>query len=328
MSEVKKNITVVILTYGGRKYIYQVLEYLKSKKQIRDIVIVSNGLVFSPPNYIEEYCHVINNKNNIGSSAGYLLGLDKAKKLNNEFTWLLDDDNLPDEDALDELLKVWEKNRFTEAANPVALQCYRTSQFAFKKFHDNVELDLLPYRDSFMCFHFRKLPRMIFNRLNPSLFAKRMNPTLQHANAAFYGGLFVETKTLLKIPAPNTNYFMYVDDLEFTNNIKKCGGAIFIASNCVINDLDFSLDLEMKRKILYHPLLDFSTNMKAFHYSRNIYHFTKSHLITNHFVYKINKAIFFCIIKTFSIIRSKNYRFKVFLSGIRSGAKLYNQSNV
>ncbi len=101
------------------------------------------------------------------------------------------------------------------------------------------------------------------------------------------------------------------------------GGEIFVVTNSVINDLDFSLNLDAKKKFFYHPILDFSTNSKAFHYARNIYYFTMIRLVSNRFIYRINKIIFMGIIRIFSMIRRKRYRFRVFLAGLRSGAELY-----
>ncbi|WP_436514763.1 glycosyltransferase family 2 protein [Ekhidna sp. To15] len=314
----------MILTYGGREFIFEVLDYLNGLKEVMDIVVVSNGQIFRTTKDLNPNLHIINTPKNIGSAAGYSIGLDKAKEIKNKFTWLLDDDNLPEKDALYQLLKVWYDNNFCSKTHPVALQCFRTSQFAYKNLFGSQELNLLPRKNAFMCFHFKRILRIFFNRINPPLYSKQFKKKILYpSNAAFYGGLFVKTKTLFAIPPPESKYFMYIDDIEFTNNIKRMGGEIFVVTNSVINDLDYSLDLDSKRKFLYHPILDFSTNLKAFHFSKNIYYFTISRLVTNRIVYEINKVIFMAIIRTFTIIRKKKYRFRVFLAGLRSGAELF-----
>ncbi len=173
MLQGKDKITVVILTYGGRSFVFTVLDYLNCLSQIKDIVIVSNGYAFKAPKNIKAHVHVVNNKKNTGSAAGYSMGLDKAKELKNEFTWLLDDDNLPEEDALNQLLEVWNKNEFSLKSHSVALQCFRTSQFAYKNLFGSQELNLLPSENAFMCFHFKRLLRIFLNRVNPPLYSKQ-----------------------------------------------------------------------------------------------------------------------------------------------------------
>ena len=259
-----KCITAVILTYGGRTYIYDVIKHLVKQQSIKDIVVVSNGQVFLPPSEIEIPCHVINNERNEGSATGYAAGIEKAKELDNQFVWLLDDDNLPEDDALEILLDIWEKNRYSNDEKPVALQCYRTSQFAYRNIFGKKELQLLPLRNSFMFFHVRNILKIILNKFKSKKYSIAHHQQLYKSDAAFYGGLFLETKTLHLIPPPNSIYFMYVDDLAFTAGIRKLGGTIFVIVDSVINDLDFSIQLEKKNRLLYHPILDFFNQYEGF----------------------------------------------------------------
>ena len=56
-----------------------------------------------------------------------------------------------------------------------------------------------------------------------------------------YGGLFFHRSIIDIIGLPDTNYFLYGDDFDFSYRITKKGGKIFLVTQSVIEDLEKSL---------------------------------------------------------------------------------------
>ncbi|MEP5612811.1 MAG: glycosyltransferase [Cyclobacteriaceae bacterium] len=324
-------ITVVIVTYAERRFFIDVASSLAKQNWICDFVIVSNGsganLDFEP---FGKPHHLVVIEQNSGAAAGFAAGIKFALTLENEFIWLLDDDNLPEPDALCVLLNFWNDKKLSLVANKTSLMSFRTSQFAYKSITYKKELNLLPTPNSFLGFHYKRLPKMIVDRINTR--RRRYSRKIVEAesivcNAGFYGGLFFSKKLMGTINLPDGDYFLYVDDLVFTSQIPRSGGKIYMLPKSIINDLDYSLPLTSKKKFLYHPALDFESNFKAFYYARNVSYFTRKYAISNRIVYLFNKSLLRMILGVIARLRNKRGRLKVMLSGIRAGERWYQSSS-
>lgn len=107
---------VIFLTYKNRHRFYSpLIERLISMK-IHDIIIVDNNAADESKDAIVGYMrkhpgklHVVVNEENVGTAIGFTQGIQHALGLGAEYFWLLDDDLMPEHDALANLFKVWEE---------------------------------------------------------------------------------------------------------------------------------------------------------------------------------------------------------------------------
>lgn len=109
-----KTIAAIIVTYNRKSLLEECLEALsKQTVQVFDIIVVDNASSDGTGDYLKEYGkeHPIvyyNTGANIGGAGGFNYGLRKAYELGYEYYWLMDDDTIPKEDALEKLLEAKE----------------------------------------------------------------------------------------------------------------------------------------------------------------------------------------------------------------------------
>src|SRR4051812_29956579 len=102
---------VITVTYGDRwEFLSTVLTRLLSIPGVSNVIVVNNASVYIVDDRItDDRVTLLNNAVNQGSAGGYSQGMRYAfENIDADFFWLLDDDNLPNQDALLELLRHWQ----------------------------------------------------------------------------------------------------------------------------------------------------------------------------------------------------------------------------
>src|SRR5437868_757112 len=107
-------IAAIVVTYNRRGLLEKCLEALKNQTiKLHSIIIVDNAstddteiwirnnLLNPPTTFI-----YLKLQENIGGAGGFNAGLTYIQKQNYEWSWIMDDDALPQEDALEQLLKI------------------------------------------------------------------------------------------------------------------------------------------------------------------------------------------------------------------------------
>tara|TARA_R110002126_G_scaffold264475_2_gene407542 strand:+ start:22042 stop:23004 length:963 start_codon:yes stop_codon:yes gene_type:complete len=313
-------ITAVIVTYADRfNLLNQVVESC-FQSNVSQIIIVDNNSVKSSKiklknlqNYHKEKISVLWNNENLGSAKAYKQGLEKARASKScEYIWLLDDDNKPQKEALKIVLEFWKH----KPDDVVSLLSFRPDRQQYKQavLENNPKL-VLGWANSFSGFH-------IVQKFNNFLFSKK---TVNNENIfgeiayAPYGGMFFHKSLLDEIGYPNEDYFLYSDDHDWSYRITKANKKIFLVLNSIINDIDTSWALIDKKSNTFTKIKN-APPLRVYYNTRNRILFEKNYLITNSFVYTVNRFIFMAILFFFAC-RSKN--FKVFKKAV-SDAKNNN----
>ncbi|RYE16485.1 MAG: glycosyltransferase, partial [Sphingobacteriaceae bacterium] len=129
MANIKYKVCVLTVTYGNRwRFLQQVLQRVLSFAEVVQVIVVDNASDFSvlkEASALNDHrVKVLVNAENKGSAGGYHQALKYAdEQVDADFFWLLDDDNLPDKNALKTLLENWEKLHGKNAEK--ALFCLR-----------------------------------------------------------------------------------------------------------------------------------------------------------------------------------------------------------
>ena len=132
------DVCAVIVSYGDRAVFFtEVIERLAHQNLIKHIVLVNNDIKGQSVDKLEELRSnkkiiVIDQGHNSGSAKGFKDGINKALKLNVDFIWLLDDDNLPQENALSVLDNIW-RDLSASGKENFALLSYRPDREIYKK---------------------------------------------------------------------------------------------------------------------------------------------------------------------------------------------------
>ena len=106
-----KKVIAVVVTYNRKELLKECIEALLNQNYKNcDVLVVDNASTDGTENYIKPLLdskRVIykNTGSNLGGAGGFNYGLKMAYALKYEFFWLMDDDTMPYNNALEELMK-------------------------------------------------------------------------------------------------------------------------------------------------------------------------------------------------------------------------------
>jgi GT2 family glycosyltransferase len=287
---------MVTVTYGNRwLYLSQLLTYAEKTQLIDEVVLVDNGSKYCVCKNVEssgfKKAFVLELGENRGSAEGFGVGISSAISRSADFIWLLDDDNLPNEGALDELMQCHERlidDKECAAINygvgVLALRPDRNEFVRAIKERNSISV----VRNSFMGLDvFSKLIRLpkreLYNRCNQFIMR---NPSCVFVDYAPYGGLLLPTDTIKKMGLPEKCFETYADDYEYSYRITREGGLIVLCGNALVNDLETSWN---RRKSSTHRLLsEESSENKIYLSVRNQVCWELCNFVTNRVLYSFN----------------------------------------
>ncbi|PSD44471.1 hypothetical protein C7E24_21510, partial [Stenotrophomonas maltophilia] len=242
-------------------------------------IVVSNAST-SDLNVIENEwgskLRVVRLSSNSGSANGYSVGIEAALADNAEFIWLMDDDNAPRQGALGRLHSQLEITARAYGAERSAALGFRPSHQADIAQGVNPE-HAYPLRSSFFGFHYRQLFFKIKRRIGPKAPLGAAPSSVQIPYAP-YGGLMASRKLFEAIGLPNADFVLYADDTEYTRRITSRGGAICLATDAELEDLEESWNLKESYPNTFLGWLKGGSDFRAFYAARNQTYFDKKNL--------------------------------------------------
>src|SRR4051794_31639024 len=102
-------ILAVVVTWNRKVLLERCLRAINSQTRAVDgIILIDNGSTDGPPEFLEAAGLIpsptvfyLRSKTNDGPAAGFAAGCDAAMKAGCDFIWIMDDDVIPDPDALE-----------------------------------------------------------------------------------------------------------------------------------------------------------------------------------------------------------------------------------
>ena len=340
IQEEYNKICVVIVTYGNRAHLAcQVIEQCFREK-IKKVIVINNNSDKQSKNKITALSSlhtnklkIISLKENSGSAGGFKKGLQEFYKENAfEYVLLLDDDNLPDTTTIYKLLK-----------NFLSLSCCNklTAVHAFRKANDintstQIESYILPRmstfnKNSFLGFNLSN----IFRKILPIFYTKRICTILNSnkeisLNSAPFGTLFFHKSLLDKIGYPKEELYLYMDDVEFTNRIKKNNGEIYLIPNAIVHEIDKSTWNPSHRFFNVFMYLENTSLPKVFFAIRNTIFF-EHHIINNanfNTIRTVNKFAYLSILLFGALFLRKLNTYWLILKAIHHGENRIFENNL
>lgn len=235
------SVCIVSVTYGDREHLLRqvvaAIWVLTRSDRIAKLILVANGVSDNTRQFLkrlddsEPRLQVVWLAENTGSAAGFGAGLRAAGETDCDFVWLLDDDNFPERDALDALLR-------HAAIDPnAAYLSLRTDRAEYTEYLSNGgSTPTESADDSFLGFSlWRKLARR--RRLTSDPVEQGGMKRISHAP---YGGLLLPLVLLKRIGYPRVDFFIYADDHEFSLRLRRAGVPIFLVPASRVRDLENS----------------------------------------------------------------------------------------
>lgn len=324
MSDVQHTICILITTYGDRWLLLeQVLRRANTFKQVSNIVVVDNASTYynvavKAKEIKGDKIIVLTSTENLGSAGGYKKAIEYAvNSTRADLFILLDDDNLPQENVIDNLLKQW--NSLTEPNDKKALFCFRDdrrSHVLIAKGEDPYRFYLLP--DNFLGFHFFNIALNKWRKMRDKRFANM--PLKERAIMPYvpYGGLVIHRDMIAAIGYPDERFYLYVDDSEFTYRITQRGGHIWMIPACKIIDIDKSQGINYQKRLFHDQLLD-EWSFRTYYHIRNRMYFYSRVTIRNKFMFTFNKLLYLAWLWVISILSNKTAEYKKLKIAINDG---------
>ena len=100
-------IAAVVVTYNRLDLLMQCVEALRSQTTACDILVVNNASTDGTDRWLDEQqdVHSRNTGSNLGGAGGFNYGMRWAVEAGYEYVWVMDDDTLPEPDALEKLVE-------------------------------------------------------------------------------------------------------------------------------------------------------------------------------------------------------------------------------
>lgn len=322
--KIENKICAVTVTYGNRwKYLEQVVRRLLSFGQMGNVVVVNNGSEYNIEEALKQIGDnrilLVNHAANEGSAGGYYSGIATAyEQIANNFIWLLDDDNLPDEDAAEELFKAWD--RLEAQPQTTALYCQRVDRALDREFiqgKDPFEYFLIPngiLGVSYLAGIKRKWRKLLGKKA-----ANSLSQNYIKVPYVPYGGFFAHRDMIGLIGYPDRRFYLYVDDEEYTYRITQRGGTIWMVVNAKIKDIDIADDrVAYQPKKGSSPILDL-WSFRMYYRVRNSVYFHSKISNTNPLAFAANKNVFEMKLWWLSIKSGKRREFSKFKEAVKDG---------
>lgn len=319
-SPLGSSVCAVTVTYGERQHLLrQVLLALLKERAIGNIVVVNNGAPWDVQNLSEELgpsrINVVNLETNRGSAAGFAAGIQRACDLGTDFIWLLDDDNVPEEGALAELLGAYAHLRNDFAEHSLAVLASRCVFFG----GEGIPRRYRP--SSFLYFHVLDIPRKFWCR-TPWGRPRRSGPlpALVEISYGVYGGLLFHRAAAEAHGLPREDFVVYVDDTEFVYRISRKGGALWLVNAAKIGDLEANWGGAVEKFTnSFHFWLQAGSDMRVFYSVRNQAYFESHCVPRNRLMHWLNRQVYCFTLWLAALAWRRKDRYRLFQNAIRDG---------
>ncbi len=203
----KCDIYAVVVTYNRLTLLKKSLEALLNQTQMpAKIIVVNNASTDETSDYLHTLennaCfHILNLPENLGGAGGFNIGMREAVCLGADWVWIMDDDTLPEPNALEKLLECKDLDpNIGYLSSRVVWTDGNNHLMNIPVIRQNVTVNEQTYFfDKFIPFNAYPL------------------------DCASFVSLMIKSDVIKKIGLPIKEFFIWLDDYEYTTRINKNG---------------------------------------------------------------------------------------------------------
>lgn len=311
---------VVTVTYGDRlPLLRQVIEGALHAGA-GAVLVVDNGSVAATAAGLAELKSTLGARleilplpENAGSAGGFKAGLQWFQTQSRfDCAWLLDDDNVPEPEALRVLRDHFTDLRQTHPAENFALLSLRDTRNKLARIaQGKAPSRVMPHRSSFQKWHVAQK----LGRLAPSPESGHAPESRLPLPFASYGGLFLHRDLLTRIGLPDERLYLYVDDHEFTHRLTRLGGTLYLVPASRVRDIDASWGKATRKP----RVLMSASDSRVYYAVRNRAWFEWNYWTDHRAMYFLNQALFCTHLAALAILRGRWKRFRLICAAVRDG---------
>ncbi|KRM20442.1 glycosyltransferase, group 2 family protein [Ligilactobacillus hayakitensis DSM 18933 = JCM 14209] len=211
----KKKVYAVVVTYNRYKYLLECIEALLTQSYaLENIVIVNNASTDRTEEALKEKGYLDDSRityllqeKNIGGAGGFYEGMKYVSEQDYDYLWIMDDDTIPNNDSLEELLK-GESKLISNGENP--------SFLASSVFGENGELMNVPVINTYD------------SKNGYPFWYRYLSDSIVYIKRATFVSLLFPKKSVDIVGLPCKDYFIWGDDYEYTQRLVKIVGHAFM----------------------------------------------------------------------------------------------------
>ena len=209
-------IAIIVVTYNRKELLKKCLgALLKQTVGMADIIVIDNASTDETRKYIDTECEdervrYIRLKKNIGGAGGFNVGLKKAMDQGYEYFWLMDDDSIPEDDALEKILSADE---------------------------------VLDHNYGFLCSNViwidgnpckMNIPDISNKWIEDSGF---IDKGLLRVDRATFVGFFTRREVVERIGYPIKDFFIWADDSNYSFRINEYYPSYFVSGSVIVHEM-------------------------------------------------------------------------------------------
>ena len=193
----EKRIAAIVVTYNRKQLLCECLEALLNQTyRDFDIYVIDNASTDGTETMVRDRfsnqpINYLNTGNNLGGAGGFQYGIKCAVEAGYTYVWIMDDDSIPRQDALEKLVK----------------QGKLYNQFGFLA-------SKVLWIDGTCC-------KMNIPKNEKMQGFIRSTEKASCVGAATFVSIFIPTSVILDVGLPIKEFFIWTDDLEFTRRISR-----------------------------------------------------------------------------------------------------------
>lgn len=216
----KVNVISVVVTYNRKELLLECLKSLVNQTyNLEKIIIIDNNSNDGTFDNLKTNGYIDDEKilykkldENIGGAGGFYEGMKLARTFNPDWVWIMDDDTIPKEDSLEELINA--SNIIDDKISYLASSVYGTSN---------------------ECMNVPNVNREPADNGYPDWYRYLQSGIVKIKEATFVS-LLIKGEALSKIGLPFKEYFIWGDDTEYTLRLTKYyGNAYMVGKSKVIH---------------------------------------------------------------------------------------------
>ena len=216
-----KQCAEIIVTYNRKNLLEQnITALLNQTYKEHDIIVIDNASTDGTKELIESFSDkriiYYNTGENLGGAGGFSYGLEKAIELGYEYAWIMDDDSIPETEALESLIK---KSKLIE------------NKFSFIA-------SLVYWTDGTLCN--MNIPEYKYKSKLDIKFDLIRKYKIMPIDTCSFVGCFVNLKYAEQIGLPISEFFIYGDDVEYTLRLRKVAPAYLDLDSIIIHKTPYN----------------------------------------------------------------------------------------
>jgi len=207
---------VVIVTYNRKKLLEENLQALLHQTyKNHSIFVIDNASTDGTEEFVksiqDDRIIYLNTGKNLGGAGGFTFGLREVAKRNYAYAWIMDDDSIPEKNALESLIEKSKKieNEFSYMASLV----YWTDHQLF-----NMNIPTVRYK----------------NKMDVR-FDLASKYKIMPIETGSFVGCFINMDALKEVGLPISEFFIYGDDVEYTMRLRKYAPAYLDLDSIIIH---------------------------------------------------------------------------------------------